>query len=98
MIGLDSLAHWMFAADGVINTSMYVPQVIKAWRIPKGSSLWTWGFWTLTSADGLFYAIVAAKNLELALVLGGNFLGCGTVFLAAKIRGAREDAKDPRQP
>ncbi len=92
MTPIDILAHWMFAADGVINTAMYVPQIIKAWRIPLGSSLLTWGLWTLTSADGLFYAIIAAKNLELALVLGGNLLGCGAVFLVAKMRQEKSNA------
>ncbi len=86
IINIDTVSRLMFAIDGIINTSMYIPQIIKAWRTPSGSSLWTWGFWTLTSADGLFYAIVAAKNIELALVLGGNVIGCGSVFLIAKIR------------
>jgi hypothetical protein len=86
MTGLQHIAQALFGIDGLVNTALYVPQMIKTWKVPQGTSLSTWGFWTITSADGVFYAAVAARNLELALMLGGNLLGCSTIFLLALAR------------
>ena len=87
--GLQHFAQALFGIDGFVNTALYVPQMIKTWKIPQGTSLSTWGFWTLTSADGVFYAVVAARNLELALVLGGNLIGCSIIFMLAFTRKNR---------
>ncbi len=83
MTELQRFAQILFGIDGLVNTALYVPQMFKTWKLPQGTSLSTWGFWTITSADGVFYAAVAARNLELALVLGGNLLGCSIIFLLA---------------
>lgn len=80
---ITEFARTLFALDGIVNTALYLPQIRKTWKIPEGTSLGTWGFWTLTSADGVFYAIVAAKNWELFFVLLGNLLGCGIIFSIA---------------
>jgi hypothetical protein len=86
IVNLQPISEALFAVDGVVNTTLYVPQMFKTWKVPTGTSLGTWGFWTITSADGVFYAVVCAKNLELALVLGGNLLGCATIFLIAFLK------------
>ncbi len=86
---LRPIAQVLFGIDGILNTALYVPQMVRTWKVPQGTSLSTWGFWTLTSADGVFYAVVAARNLELALVLGGNLLGCSTIFAIAVLRQRR---------
>jgi hypothetical protein len=86
MMSLHHFSQAIFGLDGVINTLLYVPQMVKTWKIPQGTSLGTWGFWSITSADGVFYALVGAQNLELALVLGGNLLGCSIIFLIAVLR------------
>lgn len=83
MTELQRFAQILFGIDGLVNTALYVPQMFKTWKLPQGTSLSTWGFWTITSADGVFYAVVAARNLELALVLGGNLIGCSLIFLLA---------------
>lgn len=86
MTDLQAFARVLFGLDGVVNTALYVPQIIKTWKVPQGASLTTWGFWTITSADGVFYALVAARNLELAFVLGGNLIGCAIIFILALMR------------
>ncbi|MHB1641198.1 MAG: hypothetical protein ACYCS8_00880 [Acidithiobacillus sp.] len=83
MTELQRFAQILFGIDGLVNTALYIPQMFKTWKMPLGTSLSTWGFWTITSADGVFYAAVAARNLELALVLGGNLIGCSIIFLLA---------------
>lgn len=83
MTGLQQIAQTLFGIDGVVNTALYIPQMFKTWKVPQGTSLCTWGFWSITSADGVFYAVVGAHNLELALVLGGNLVGCSIIFLLA---------------
>ncbi|OFA16751.1 hypothetical protein A4U49_06105 [Acidithiobacillus ferrivorans] len=95
---LQHIAKALFALDGFLNTALYVPQMVKTWKVPQGTSLSTWGFWTLTSADGVFYAVVT-RNLELSLVLGGNLVGCSIIFilaLARKDRGVRNLASHSR--
>jgi uncharacterized protein with PQ loop repeat len=86
MTEIQYIAKALFALDGFVNTALYVPQMVKTWKVPQGTSLSTWGFWSLTSADGVFYATVVAKNLELALVLGGNLVGCSIIFALALTR------------
>lgn len=89
MTDLQRIAEALFGIDGLVNTALYIPQIVKTWKVPQGTSLITWGFWALTSADGVFYALVAARNLELALVLGGNLLGCPILFMLALTRKNR---------
>lgn len=79
-LSLHSAAQYLFGLDGILNTILYIPQIIKTWKIPEGTSLLTWGFWSLTSADGVFYAVFGAANLELTLVFLGNLVGCFTIF------------------
>ena len=86
---IQLFASVLFAGDGLLNTALYLPQIRKTWKIPQGSSLGTWGFWTLTSADGVFYALVCAQNIVLALVMLGNLLGCLSIFLIALVRRSR---------
>lgn len=80
---LQRFAQILFGVDGLVNTALYIPQMIKTWKVPQGASLVTWGFWSVTSADGVFYAVAGARNLELALVLGGNLVGCCFIFTLA---------------
>jgi hypothetical protein len=89
MTELQHFAQVLFGIDGLVNTALYVPQMVKPWKVPQGTSLSTWGFWTVTSADGVFYAAVAARNLELALVLAGNMVGCSIIFMLALARKDR---------
>jgi hypothetical protein len=91
---LKLVSQVFFAIDGVVNTSLYIPQVRKSWRVPQGTALSTWAFWAVTSADGVFFAAVAAQNTELLLVMIGNLVGCAGVFLAAWVARARERKKD----
>ncbi|WP_156103866.1 hypothetical protein [Acidithiobacillus ferrivorans] len=96
---LQHFAQALFGIDGLVNTALYVPQMVKTWKVPQGTSLSTWGFWAITSADGVFYATVVAQNLELALVLGGNLVGCSIIFALAitrKTRGVRNFASPSR--
>ena len=86
---LQLIVQTMFGVDGLVNTVLYIPQIVKTWKTPQGTSLSTWGFWTFTSADGVVYAIVAARNQELAWVMGGNLVGCATIFLLALLRRNR---------
>ena len=81
--GLQHIAQTLFGIDGLVNTALYIPQMFKTWKVPQGTSLGTWGFWSITSADGVFYAVAGARNLELTLVLGGDLVGCSTIFLLA---------------
>ncbi len=97
MTELQHIAQILFGVDGLVNTALYVPQMIKTWKVPQGTSLSTWGFWTITSADGVFYAAVGARNLELALVLGGNLLGCSILFTLALTRKNKEAIHLPSQ-
>jgi len=83
MSTLATISRILFATDGIINSALYLPQIVKTWKVPQGSSLTTWGLWALTSLDGVVYAVVVAKNLELTLVLAGNLVGCFAVFLVA---------------
>lgn len=95
--GLQHFAQVLFGVDGLVNTALYVPQMIKTWKIPQGTSLGTWGFWSITSADGVFYAVAGARNLELALVLGGNLVGCSIIFLLALTRRNLGDGNFAKQ-
>ncbi len=92
---LQHFAQILFGVDGLVNTALYIPQMIKTWKIPQGTSLSTWGFWSITSADGVFYAVAGARNLELALVLGGNLVGCSIIFTIALIRKPRMIIREP---
>lgn len=93
---LKLLSQAFFALDGIVNTSLYVPQVRKSWRVPQGTALSTWAFWAITSADGVFFAVVAAQNTELLLVMVGNLVGCVSVFLAAWLARGRKTDTAPR--
>ncbi|OCX77880.1 hypothetical protein A6O24_06005 [Acidithiobacillus thiooxidans] len=86
MLSLHVAAQCLFGLDGVLNTLLYVPQILRTWKVPAGTSLLTWGFWSLTSADGVFYAIFGASNIELTLVFLGNLVGCALIFSIALVR------------
>lgn len=83
---LHLISQYLFGLDGIFNALLYVPQIVKTWKIPGGTSVLTWGFWSLTSADGVFYATFGASNLELTLVFLGNLIGCATIFGISVIR------------
>lgn len=38
MIDLQTFARVLFGLDGFANTALYVPQILKTWKIPQGTS------------------------------------------------------------
>jgi hypothetical protein len=76
----------VYSIDGFANGLFYLPQIRKSWQDPYGTSLLSWAFWSFGTLDSLLYAIVIAKNTELALVMLVNVLGCSTVLIAAIIK------------
>lgn len=35
---LQHFAQALFGIDGLVNTALYVPQIIKTWKVPQGTS------------------------------------------------------------
>lgn len=86
MILITEVIRIIYAVDGFVNGLVYIPQMRKSWKDPSGTSILSWGYWSFGSLDSLLYAILVAKNLELAAIMLINVIGCTTVLLVAILK------------
>ena len=80
----------VYAVDGFVNGLFYIPQMRKSWKDPYGTSLLSWGYWSFGSLDSLVYAILIAKNIELATIMLINVIGCSTVFTISILKRKKQ--------
>lgn len=79
---LEAALRWLYSANGFVVAFTYLPQLAVILRDAAGAravSLATWGYWTLSSALTLGYAITVARDPSFATVSAFHLAGCVSI-------------------
>jgi uncharacterized protein with PQ loop repeat len=72
-----------FTTCNTLRVLAYVPQVLRIARDTEGAkaiSYTTWGLFTISNLSTVAYALVAIKDVALAIVFAGNTTACVAII------------------
>lgn len=95
---LEAALRWLYSANGFVVAFTYLPQLAVILRDATGArtvSLATWGYWTLSSALTLSYAIAVARDTSFATVSAFHLAGCVSIVSVTILQRRRAQGRAP---
>jgi len=74
----------LYAVNGVVGVSLYIPQILRAWRDKEQArslSMVTFGGWSIGSLITVLYAWYFSHDLLFAALSLANMVAAGSLFL-----------------